>query len=76
MPDDDWPEDDPILDDRRHRVGAVLIDGLKEFAYTYDFGDNWRHTVTIEKVMEPNELNTWPVCLAGKNACPPETSGA
>ena len=75
MPDDEWPEDDPILDDRRHRIGAVLIDGLSEFAYTYDFGDNWRHTVIIEKVMAPNELNTRPVCLAGKNACPPEDVG-
>lgn len=75
MPDDEWPEDDPILDDRRHRVGAVIKDGLNEFAYTYDFGDNWRHTVTIEKVMAPSEINTWPVCLAGQNACPPEDVG-
>jgi hypothetical protein len=25
--------------------------------------------------MQPNEINLWPTCLAGKNACPPEDVG-
>lgn len=60
------------LDDRRHKVGAVLGDSVSGFRYTYDFGDNWRHTVTVEDRLLPDEsFNTWPACIAGQNACPP-----
>jgi hypothetical protein len=64
------------LDDRRHKVGAVLGDSVSGFRYTYDFGDNWRHTVTVEDRLLPDEsFNTWPACIAGQNACPPEDVG-
>ncbi|WP_241212749.1 plasmid pRiA4b ORF-3 family protein [Sphingomonas sp. ABOLG] len=30
---------------------AALVDrGVRELAYTYDMGDDWRHTITIETV--------------------------
>jgi len=74
--DDEWPQDQPVLDDKRHRLGEVLGVNVIEFVYTYDFGDNWQHTVTIEKLLEPDEqANSWPICLAGENACPPEDVG-
>lgn len=64
------------LDDRRHKVGAVLGDSVSGFRYTYDFGDNWRHTLTVEDRLLPDEsFNTWPACIAGQNACPPEDVG-
>ncbi|MCX6750099.1 MAG: plasmid pRiA4b ORF-3 family protein, partial [Candidatus Pacearchaeota archaeon] len=49
--------------------------GLK-FNYTYDFGDSWEHIILIEDIQEkkPNEKLT-PVCIEGKNACPPEDCG-
>src|SRR3712207_3854201 len=25
-------------------LGAVWEEGIRQFAYTYDFGDNWQHT--------------------------------
>ncbi len=75
MPDDEYADDMPMLDDRKTRVGDVLVDGLRGFTYTYDFGDGWRHTVTVEQSMSPNEINTRPVCLGGQNACPPEDVG-
>jgi len=46
------------------------------FEYTYDLGDDWRHTVTVEKVLRPDETNVQPVCLGGQNACPPEDVGS
>ena len=76
MLDDEWPQDPPLLDDKRHRLGEVLGDDVVDFVYTYDFGDNWRHAVMVEKLLEPEEqTNTWPICLAGENACPPEDVG-
>ena len=76
MPDDEEVYDTPTLDDRRHKVGAVLGEVISGFSYTYDFGDNWRHTVTIENRLLPDDsFNTWPVCIAGQNACPPEDVG-
>ena len=30
---------------------GLLKSGVAHFAYTYDFGDNWEHTVAIEKTV-------------------------
>lgn len=43
--------------------------------YTYDFGDNWRHTLMVEKIVEADPDVAYPVCLTGKRACPPEDCG-
>ena len=76
IPDDEEVYDTPTLDDRRHKVGAALGEEIPGFSYTYDFGDNWRHTVTVENRLLPDDsFNTWPVCIAGQNACPPEDVG-
>ena len=57
-------------------MGAVLGEAISGFSYTYDFGDNWCHTVTVENRLLPDDsFNTWPVCIAGQNACPPEDVG-
>jgi hypothetical protein len=54
----------------------VLKPTTKSFRYDYDFGDGWRHTVTIEKCCEAEEvIGSVPRCLAGANACPPEDVG-
>jgi hypothetical protein len=42
--------------------------------YTYDFGDNWQHRVTIEKVIT-KPTGTYPRVVDGKQACPPEDCG-
>ena len=55
---------------------AKFIDerSLDKFVYVYDFGDDWIHDITIEKV-DPLAILLHPVCLAGKGACPPEDCG-
>lgn len=45
------------------------------FHYVYDFGDDWQHRITVEKVLEPGEDKRRPVLLAGRRACPPEDVG-
>ncbi len=46
-----------------------------KFVYEYDFGDGWDHTIEVVKIGLPAEGVKYPVCLAGKFACPPEDSG-
>src|SRR5215207_4881541 len=43
--------------------------------HPYDFGDNWEHTVLIERPRRPLEAGRYPACLAGKRNCPPEDCG-
>jgi hypothetical protein len=43
--------------------------------YVYDFGDNWRHTIKFEGQFDADPKKTYPACLKGKNACPPEDVG-
>ncbi|HYU65927.1 MAG TPA: plasmid pRiA4b ORF-3 family protein [Jatrophihabitantaceae bacterium] len=69
-PDPDWPPD--MLPE----AGIRLLDKVGEggrIRYVYDFGDDWRHDVLIEKVLPVGA--EVPVCLAGRRACPPEDVG-
>jgi hypothetical protein len=43
--------------------------------YTYDFGDDWRHKITVEKVSPAGLGTTVPACIGGRRACPPEDCG-
>ena len=43
--------------------------------FTYDFGDNWEHTVLLEKILAPEPGTHYPRCISGKRNCPPEDCG-
>jgi hypothetical protein len=43
--------------------------------YVYDFGDNWEHNISVEKILPADPAQTYPVCIAGRGECPPEDSG-
>lgn len=49
------------------QVGDALI-------YAYDFGDNWRHLVSVEKAVA-RPVGDYPRVIAGNRACPPEDCG-
>ena len=42
--------------------------------YTYDFGDDWRHEIVLEKIICSNERLMVPVCTAAKRYAPEEDS--
>jgi hypothetical protein len=69
-------EDSPRVFDER---GVLLRDFDEEagvsFGYVYDFGDNWRHTITIEKRMAFDFAPKTGACVAGGRARPPEDVG-
>jgi hypothetical protein len=75
VPDDDGFEDDiEVIDESRVPVGKMLLAEGDSMIYIYDFGDNWRHEVVLEKIV-PSDAPTKPICLGGKRRCPPEDVG-
>lgn len=71
---DDWGADS-INDETLTTLHAAVKNGPSSFDYTYDFGDNWQHKITIEKVLASAESKPYPEVLKGKRACPPEDIG-
>lgn len=64
-----------IEDSRNTKIMDLIGSmGLTKFVYVYDFGDTWVHDITLEKIEEKDAF-AYPVCLAGKGACPPEDCG-
>jgi hypothetical protein len=69
---------DPDLgrgDERRATLGQLLKRAGKRIRYTYDFGDDWEHEIVLERVLAAGPGVRYPVCVAGKGACPPEDCG-
>jgi hypothetical protein len=75
--------EDPNPDDRDPSVPdprAFTLDQLalvqgSRFQYTYDFGDDWLHNITVEGVVPLPRDVLLPICLGGARACPPEDCG-
>jgi hypothetical protein len=43
--------------------------------YEYDFGDGWTHDVLFEGILLKEKGVSYPKCIAGERACPPEDCG-
>jgi pRiA4b ORF-3-like protein len=41
----------------------------------YDFGDDWQHSIAVEKVLASQPGLKYPVCTGGKRHGPPEDCG-
>jgi hypothetical protein len=70
----------PDLDDWMENQRGVLLSQVapvekSKIRYEYDFGDGWVHTLLVEKILPPEEGLTYPRCLTGRRACPPEDCG-
>lgn len=68
---EDWEQSD--MNSLKTKINKIFTDEKQSFNYIYDFGDDWVHQITVEKIM-PDEIKK-PVCLTGKGACPPEDCG-
>ena len=61
--------------ERTARLSAVLGRTGAKMIYTYDFGDGWEHGIVLEKQLPADPGTTYPLCIDGKLACPPEDCG-
>ncbi len=69
---------DPELghEDERATTLTGLVSGPGErIRYTYDFGDDWKHDISVEDVVAADPDRLYPTCVSGKGACPPEDCG-
>jgi hypothetical protein len=64
-----------VRDERRVALSQVLAREKAKLAYQYDFGDSWEHDVLVEKILAPEPGVRYPICIAGRRACPPEDCG-
>lgn len=64
-----------MLDERKAAVRKLLPRTGSKAVYEYDFGDGWEHEILFEKVVEAEPGASYPVCTAGRRACPPEDCG-
>jgi hypothetical protein len=62
-------------DESRARLVQILPKVGAKLEYLYDMGDSWEHHIVLEKILEPNPSISYPCCIAGRRACPPEDCG-
>ncbi|MGH2894779.1 MAG: plasmid pRiA4b ORF-3 family protein [Solirubrobacteraceae bacterium] len=65
-----------FLDERRVALLQLLRHPGDRIRYTYDFGDAWEHEIVLEKMIDADPGQVYPMCVAGKGACPPEDCGS
>jgi hypothetical protein len=73
-PEDEYSEEPPE-DAGLKRLGDLGLRQGSEFSYVYDFGDWWEHRVLVEAIFGPISGESYPCCIAGARACPPEDCG-
>ncbi|MGB7061838.1 MAG: plasmid pRiA4b ORF-3 family protein [Candidatus Zixiibacteriota bacterium] len=75
MPDEEFDLDREILPEWKQKIADWFSMENSSADYTYDFGDNWKHSVKLEKILPRDKNTDYPMCIAGKRACPPEDCG-
>ena len=71
-PDFDFNE---ILNEGKFRLRDLLKKANESIIYEYDFGDGWKHKITLEKIIPYDPTISVPKCIKAKGACPPEDVG-
>ena len=72
--DADW--DMKIEDEEKLSISQVAkMVRRGRIIYEYDFGDSWQHDILLEKLFEPEPNVSYPRCIEGARACPPEDVG-
>lgn len=74
VPDPELQFPGELRSERSVPLNRVAAEGDR-FFYEYDFGDGWEHEIEVEKVLPAETGKRYPLCLAGKHACPPEDCG-
>ena len=76
-PNDTFADDDfgDSIDASKTALGTLIEAGIKRLIYTYDFGDNWQHTILIEAVAAADPATAYPRFIEGANRAPPEDVG-
>ncbi|MFA5862102.1 MAG: plasmid pRiA4b ORF-3 family protein, partial [Candidatus Thermoplasmatota archaeon] len=63
-----------VADEKRVRLSQLLKEEGQVFRYTYDFGDDWRHKITVDAIKYEPHSESMPRLLEGKGLAPEEDS--
>ena len=74
LPDDEFESDSE--DTRGTTLKELGLRPKQEIKYTYDYGDDWEHTITVEKISEDDMKMKSAYCIEGARNCPPEDCGS
>lgn len=74
-PDPEGVYDGPLDAKKTPLIDALRDTGRKNFLYVYDLGDNWRHTVKVEKILLAIDGEPTIQLVDAVGRCPPEDSG-
>ncbi len=66
-------EDDDLINPEDILLSKIFKKEKQYFTYIYDFGDNWYHTILLEKIL-PDDIE-YPKLIAGKGRAPFEDCG-
>ncbi len=69
-------EMDESEDEARVRLQDIAPKARNSFLYIYDFGDDWQHKITVEKIVDQDErFSGRAVCIDGALSGPQEDCG-
>ncbi len=75
-PRDDYEFGDGPHDASKATLLSVIEDvGVKTIRYIYDFGDDWQHTIKVERIFADVPGLAQPFLLEATGRCPPEDIG-
>lgn len=75
LSEDDFEDEPVVLPGWDIPVARHLTLADRKTDYLYDFGDSWEHAIVLERVGPRDSSLHYPVCVAGRRACPPEDCG-
>ena len=76
IPDDDFGAfDHDVIPGWERQISSYFTPDNSKSLYIYDFGDDWKHEIRLEKILPPDKDIAYPRCIKGKRACPPEDCG-
>lgn len=74
-PSNDYGFGEPPLDEAKFTLGDLVSKEKDRIHYVYDFGDDWDHSILVEKVLEYDAGDPAVRCTGGRGAAPAEDSG-
>lgn len=74
IPDDDFM-DQKISPGWKKMIADYFSPDNDKAVYIYDYGDDWIHDIKLEKILPRDTGVTYPLCVVGERACPPEDCG-
>ena len=75
VPDGEFDFGFDLEDENKYRLSDLLKSEKDWLSYEYDFGDDWRHKIILEKILPFDASSGVAKCIKGKRACPPEDCG-